>query len=87
MFKQHENSPTIRPDLVFYTQSNSWIKVGVIMQPECLYGTAVEFQINISQEPRNVLPQTFVNMIGVSNNLLVDALKSGKIVDAITIIL
>ena len=32
------------------------------MQPECLYGTAVEFQINISEEPRDVLSQAFVNI-------------------------
>ena len=34
-----------------------------------LYGTAVEFKIDISQDPSNVLPQAFADTVRVSNNL------------------
>ena len=79
-----------RPDFVFYKpNTTSWIKVGIIMQQELinidLYGAAVEFKIDISQDYANYLPQAFANMVRVSNNVLVDGLKSGKVVDTITI--
>ena len=69
--------------------TDSWIKAGIIMQEELmninLYGAAVGFKIDISQGFDNVLPQAFADMIRVSNNLLVDAFKSRKIVDSITV--
>lgn len=78
-----------RSDFAFFKQSDSWIKAGIIMQEELmninLNGAAIEFKMNISQGFDNVLPQAFADMVRVSNNLLIDALRSGKIVDSITV--
>lgn len=77
-----------RPDFAFFKQGNLWIKAGIIVQTTTeelmnihLYGTAVELKIDISQDPSNVLPQAFADTVRVSNNLLIDALKVGKIVN------
>lgn len=78
-----------RPDLAFYMQEKTWIGVGVVMQQEevnvNLHGAAVEFKMDIPYEHSSLLPQAFANMVQVSNNMVIDALERGKIVDTVTV--
>ena len=76
-----------RPDLAFYKESTSWIKAGIIMQEDqlALCGAAVEFKMGIFQDYENILPQAFADMVRVSNNLLLNDLKTGKIIDTVTV--
>ena len=78
-----------KPDLAFYMQRKTWIGVGVVMQQEevnvNLHGAAVEFKMDIPYEHSSLLPQAFANMVRVSNNMVIDALERGKIVDTVTV--
>lgn len=49
-----------------------------------LLRSAIEFKMDI-RDPTRMLPQAFGDMVRVSNNLLIDSLKSGKVVDSVTI--
>ena len=75
-----------RPDLAFYVEEKSWIKVGIIVQEDqlALCGAAIEFKMVIDDQD-NILPQAFANMVRVSNDLLIDGLKTGRIIDLVTV--
>ena len=50
-----------------------------------LCGAAVEFKMGIFQDYENILPQAFADMVRVSNDLLLSGLKTGKIIDTVTV--
>ena len=76
-----------RPDFAFFKQNDTWIRVGVIIQPDMyvnMLGSTVEFKMDIG-EPKRLFPQAFANMVRVANNLVINSLTSGKIVNSVTI--
>ena len=81
-----------RPDFAFFKQTGHVIKAGVVIEQSTqefqgikLYGTAVEFKIDTSQDCTRFLPQAFADMVRISHNMLIEALKAGKVVDTIII--
>ena len=80
------------PDLIFhFLQSRKIFKVGILIQPPCelqeskMFSGALEFKLDISNEPKRVYPQAFVEMIHVGHDRLIDSLKMGKVVDNIVV--
>ena len=66
-----------RPDMAFYKTGESFIKVGIILDTVSdeevnLFGAAVEFKMDISQDEKQYLPQAFADMNRVSNDILID---------------
>ena len=72
----------IQTGLCFFKVDDTWLKVGVISQPDLVninvYGATIEFKVDL-------LPQVLADLERVASNLLIDSLKHGKVVDAITI--
>ena len=48
-------------------------------------GAALEFKLDIAHNPQRVYPQAIANMVRVANDLIVDALFVGKVVDEVVI--
>ena len=61
----------------------------MILQPQLIninvYGATIEFKVDITTDYHHLLPQVFADLERVTSNLLIDSLKRGKVVDAITI--
>ena len=80
-----------RPDFAFFKKYNQRIQAGVIIQPVAelqeikMYGTALEFKLDISHDPTRVFPQAFADKIRVANDILIDALRVRKVVDYIVV--
>jgi len=80
-----------RPDFSFFKKQNNFLKVGILIQPPCelqeskIFSGALEFKLDISNEPKRVYPQAFAEMIRVGHDRLIDSLKLGKVVDNIVV--
>ena len=80
-----------RPDFSFFKKQKNFLKVGILIQPPCelqeskMFSDALEFELDISNEPKRVYPQAFAEMIRVGHDRLIDSLKMGKVVDNIVV--
>ena len=79
-----------RPDFAFFKKDGNWIKAGVIIQPAReltevnMCGAALEFKLDIAHNPQRVYPQAFADMVRVANDLIIDVLSVGKVVDEVS---
>lgn len=71
-----------RPDFAFYKQIGNELTGGMIIESDSLYGSTLEFKKDSSLLK---LAQAFANMVRVANDLLLDALKRGKVINAIVV--
>lgn len=77
-----------RPDFSFYKEKGEWIKVGLVTQPsDEMYGVqidgaSIQFKLSMGSDKDSNLLQALADMVRVANNLTVDALKVGKVVDS-----
>ena len=80
-----------RPDFTFFKKDRNWIKAGMIIQPPSeltavnICDAALEFKLDIAHNPQRVYPQAIADMVRVANDLMVDALSVGKVVDEVVI--
>lgn len=47
-------------------------------------GVALEFKLDIAHNPQRVYPQAFADMVRVANDLIIDVLSVGKVVDEVS---
>jgi len=79
-----------RPDFSFYKQKGQRIKIGMVTQSAdemCgvqIDAASIECKLKGSDKDSNLL-QVLADMVRVANNLMVDALKVGKVVDSILV--
>ena len=71
-----------RPDFAFYKHIDSQRLGGVYVQSDVICGGALEFKVDSSSLK---LAQVFANMVRVANDILVHALKRGKLIENIVI--
>ena len=80
-----------RPDFVFFKTTHDWIKAGIIMQAieelqdVALFGATNKVKLDYAKNKNRILPQAFMDLIKVANNLLIDSLKVGKVVKCIVV--
>ena len=65
--------------------------MGILIQPPSelqeikMYSGALEFKLDIRCEPKRIYPQAFADMVRVAHDILIDALKVGKVVDDVVV--
>ena len=80
-----------RPDFAFCKKQQDILKVGILIQPPSelqeikMYSGALEFKLDIRCEPKRIYPQAFADMVRVAHDILIDALKVGKVVDDVVV--
>ena len=79
---QHSMFGTSKPDFVFEKPTSEGNLHALVVKNVELFGATIEFKVDGKD---GHLAQLFADMIKVSNDLLINALKRGNVVDSVTV--